>query len=168
MGQALSRAGESWRDSGQAFWTIGYGQNTVASVDQDRLRKLPPTYVRQQSTRMKLLDALFRKSPWKGWKPLPRKRCPVCKGEILFRKTGGARPEGGRWDGMETICPTCGKSTVDDPFMPDNDNPAQHVAPNTKGWVTCPSCGFRFMPSDRGAFRDGHHTRCGQALVIDG
>jgi hypothetical protein len=116
---------------------------------------------------MKLLDALFHKSPWKGWRPLARKRCPVCKGEVLFRRTGGSTPEGGRWDGIETFCPTCGKNTIDDPFLPDNDNPEQKVTVDAKGLVTCPCCGFRFLPSDRGAFRDGHHRRCGQALIID-
>jgi hypothetical protein len=75
-------------------------------------------------------------------------------------------PAGIKWDGIETICPTCGKQTVADPFVPDNDSPEQKVTPDSKGWVTCPCCGIRFMPGDRTAFRDGRHRRCGQALAI--
>ena len=115
---------------------------------------------------MKLFDRLFHRSPWKGWKPLTHKRCPVCKGEVLSRRTGGMTPEGGHWTGLETICPTCGKNTIDDPYVPDNDNPAQTVTVDTKGWATCPCCGFRFRPSDAGRFRDGRHRRCGQSLSI--
>ena len=117
---------------------------------------------------MNVLRALFQKSPWKGWKPLQRKRCPFCKGEILFRKCGGSMPEGGRWDGIETICPKCGKETVEDPFMPDNDSPPQKAAPNTKGWVACPCCGMRFQPTDQNVFKGGRHRRCGQQIIIDG
>jgi hypothetical protein len=118
------------------------------------------------SCSMSLLNTLFKKSPWRGWEPFPRKRCPVCKGEVLFRNCGGGTPKGGRWDGIETVCPTCGRNTIDDPLMPDNDHPEQKVTADAKGWTTCPCCGFRFTPSDQRAFRDGHHRRCGQALII--
>ena len=117
---------------------------------------------------MSLLGALFQKGPWKGWKPFARKSCPVCKGQILFRRCGGATPEGRRWDGIETICPSCGKNTVEDPWVPDNDNPVEKVTPNAKGWVVCPCCGIRFQPTDKGVFRTGRHRRCGQLIIVDG
>jgi hypothetical protein len=113
-----------------------------------------------------LFRALFQRSPRNGWKPLPGKRCPLCKGEILFRKCSSMGPADERWDGIETICPICGKDTVDDPLIPDNDNSPEKVAPNSKGWVACPCCGIRFQATDKGAFRDGRHRRCGQALII--
>jgi len=112
--------------------------------------------------------SLFSKKPWKGWTVLPNKRCPVCKGEILFRRCGGMWSDGTKWDGYETICPACGKDTVDDPFVPDNDNPEREAAPDTNGWVLCPCCGYRFKATDWGAFKEGRHRRCGQALRITG
>src|SRR5688572_14890746 len=119
---------------------------------------------------MKLLDRLFDKvfgtSPSKGWTLLSHKRCPACGGEILSRRAGGALPEGGRWDGIETICAICGKDTIDDPWMPDNDNPVKEAFVTSRGWVTCPCCRFRFKPSDMGRFREGRHRRCGQLVEI--
>jgi len=74
-------------------------------------------------------------------------------------------PDGSYWDGIEIICPTCGKPTIDDPLVPENNNPVQSVEMNQKGWVKCPCCARRFKP-ESDYFRNGRHRMCGQALVI--
>jgi hypothetical protein len=108
---------------------------------------------------MKWLKALFGSSVSEEWTPLTwGRRCPVCKGEILWRKFG---------NDIEFICRTCGEITLDDPWMPDNANPPQKVTPSTKGWVACPCCGIRFLATDKNAFRRGRHGRCGQQLIIN-
>lgn len=36
------------------------------------------------------------------------------------------------------------------------------------GWISCPGCGRRFMPSDGSVFRGGFHLNCGQRINVIG
>ena len=100
------------------------------------------------------------------------KWCPRCGEQLVARRFS-------RWTqdeqgdravhayGMEAVCPRCGVCTVEDPFVPANDNPPQPVRPDENGWLRCPCCGIRFPFHDR-SFCDGQrHLRCGQRLRIE-
>jgi endogenous inhibitor of DNA gyrase (YacG/DUF329 family) len=114
---------------------------------------------------MNPISATFDFLTERQWKPLG-KRCPVCSDKVMYRKASGMTDDGMMWDGIESICPTCGKATLDDPFAIENNNPMKSVAINGKGWVKCPCCARLFRPSDAGAFRKGRHYICGQALIV--
>jgi hypothetical protein len=40
------------------------------------------------------------------------------------------------------------------------------VVPNAHGWVQCPCCGTRFLPSDSNVFKNGTHLVCGQKINV--
>lgn len=40
------------------------------------------------------------------------------------------------------------------------------VTPNAHGWVECPCCGKRFLPSDSNVFKSGSHLICGQKIDV--
>ena len=100
------------------------------------------------------------------------KWCPRCGEQLIARKFS-------RWEyneagertchtyGMEALCPRCGECTVDDPFVPTNNNPRQRVRPYREGWVQCPCCGWKFALWDTSYWDGEKHRKCGQRLVID-
>ena len=58
------------------------------------------------------------------------------------------------------------KPWLHEPSIPQNDAAPATVTPNSKGWVTCPSCGWGFKPTDPNAWNGDRHRRCGQRLRI--
>jgi hypothetical protein len=100
---------------------------------------------------------------------LRNKRCPVCQSPLVAHKESGWQfdEQGNRTSHsvrLEATCPNCQSLTVDDPFVPDNDNEPMQVTPYQPDWVKCPCCGWRFCLRDTSSWRGGRHRKCGQRL----
>jgi hypothetical protein len=96
------------------------------------------------------------------------KKCPLC-GSFYFGRTIPFRrgEDGTRYYGIrERYCPRCQCVTVDDPYIPDNDNPPVSVKPNHVNWVKCPHCQKHFSLEFRASWNGERHTTCGQYLTI--
>jgi hypothetical protein len=96
------------------------------------------------------------------------KKCPRC-GSYYFGRTILCRrgEDGSHYCGvMERYCPHCQCLTVDNPYIPDNDNPPVSVKPNHAHWVKCPCCQKHFAVEYGGSWNGERHTTCGQRLLI--
>ena len=98
------------------------------------------------------------------------KRCPVCASYLIARRFCRWERDGSGAPvrhimGLEAICPYCQRPTVQDPWVPDNDNPSMEVAPHRPGWVLCPGCGKTFSLTPYSWDGERHQT-CGQRLRI--
>lgn len=99
-----------------------------------------------------------------------RKRCPLCTSYLISRRKSGRKlDENGNtifYLGHEISCPFCQRLTVEDPRVPDNENPVMDVAPHVPGWVRCPNCRFYFSLDNDSSWSKGRHRTCGQRLQI--
>jgi hypothetical protein len=85
------------------------------------------------------------------------KRCPECGSYYIRRRLTTVS--------FRVLCPFCQRVTVDDPLIPDNDNPPAEVVPHTPGWVRCPFCRKYFSLTDY-SWNGERHRTCGQRLVV--
>lgn len=99
------------------------------------------------------------------------KKCPLCGSYCLWslQRRGTAEPKPGIYcsRSITIICPQCQACTVDDPLIPDNDNPPIQITPYMAEWVKCLHCRRRFNYTNRSSYRKGRHCTCGQRLIID-
>ena len=95
--------------------------------------------------------------------PLVLQDCAVCHGN-------GKHCELDSVDGSYAldVCSACNGSGVTgeiERYFPD-DQPEVTARTDEHGWVTCPTCGWRFAVGDSAAWSGQRHLRCGQRITI--
>jgi hypothetical protein len=88
--------------------------------------------------------------------------CPTChgRGEVCKEAPGLAWQE---------TCPACEGTGTTFNVVPyfTNDSPPVSVRADAEGWLTCPTCGYRFSTRDRHVWSGWRHMRCGQRIALD-
>jgi hypothetical protein len=105
----------------------------------------------QRTSKPVLFDVIRRREP-EDWLQnyltiFPYSGLPVSEDELL-------------------CCPDC--RAAEDVWVrqvEESISPAD-VVPNAHGWVQCPCCGIRFLPSDSNVFKNSIHLVCGQKINI--
>lgn len=97
--------------------------------------------------------------------PLVLARCPKCGGHTTI---GIAGPPGIESD---VTCPACGGAGTNfevEPYYPEAVSKSEliDVAPNAHGWLECPRCNRRFLPTDGNVWTGLRHRPCGQKIRI--
>ena len=94
--------------------------------------------------------------------PMIREECPNCNGSgqdltISFDESTFNCPQcaGLGYTGVAVKCFT-------------NEKPILPVQPNKHGWIECPHCNQRFLPTDKNAWTGLRHRKCGQKIAISG
>jgi hypothetical protein len=87
--------------------------------------------------------------------------CPACSG------SGKSCHRSGEAYALE-VCASCSGTGVTgdvEPYFPD-DRPEVPACADDTGWITCPSCDWRFALHDRRAWTGRRHLQCGQRIRI--
>jgi len=75
-------------------------------------------------------------------------------------------------DGVEQYalgeCTACGGTGITGEVEPcfANDVPERSASVDDQGWITCPSCDWRFALRDKHAWTGRRHLRCGQKIRV--
>jgi hypothetical protein len=98
-----------------------------------------------------------------GHNPLVLQDCSMCRGQ-------GKRCELDTSNGSYTldVCSACNGSGVTgevEPYFSD-DKPEVAAEADPHGWLTCPTCGWRFAIRDSSAWTGQRHLQCGQRIRI--
>lgn len=87
--------------------------------------------------------------------------CPKCRGVGLFCVERHGEASTGPCD----ECGGLGTTGEVVPYYRD-EVPEVEAAVDSLGWVTCPSCGWRFAVKDSAVWTGLRHKRCGQKIKL--
>ena len=100
-----------------------------------------------------------------GHNPLVLQDCALCsgKGKVCELDTSD-----GEQAYVLDVCSACSGSGVTGEVEPyfSNDQPEVTAEADQHGWLTCPTCGWRFAIRDARAWTGRRHLQCGQRILV--
>ncbi len=95
-----------------------------------------------------------------------RKKCPICQSYVVCNTRHRKLNDPPSITAPIGYCPNCRAVTVDDPWVPDNENPLIEVMPYQPNWVRCPHCGVRFSILSQTSWTGERHSSGSTAMPI--
>ena len=91
--------------------------------------------------------------------------CPACRGSGKHCHHNISRSGETYSLGLCTSCGGSGVTGEVEPYFPD-DAPGIPACADDSGWITCPTCDWRFALRDKRAWTGSRHLQCGQKIIV--